>query len=238
MKKKKSLGQNFFINEHLGQKIVTLILKKDPKTVVEIGPGEGFFTRKIHEQIPSLICIEKDDILAKRLCDKSKSLIVYNEDFLDFDFKKLSGKPLFFGSLPYNVSKPIIRKIITSEYFTESAFFIIQKEVADKYIAKKPNNNLLSLMTDIYATPKRLFNIKSGSFRPKPKVTSTFIEFIPKEKISIPNGFENFLKLAFRSPRKTLKNNLNLKENSPILKKRPAELNLNEFVMLFNRKMV
>jgi len=52
---------------------------------------------------------------------------VYNEDFLDFDFKKLSGKPLFFGSLPYNVSKPIIRKIITSEYFTESAFFIIQK---------------------------------------------------------------------------------------------------------------
>ena len=238
MKKKRSLGQNFFINENLGKKIVSIILEKNPSVVVEIGSGEGFFTRKIHKRTPSVICIEKDDILAKKLNAEDKSLLIYNEDFLDFDLRKLAKNPLFFGSLPYNVSKPIIRKIITSKYFSEPAFFIIQKEVADKYIAKEPDNNLLSLMTEIYSTPKRLFNIKSGSFRPKPKVTSTFIEFIPKEKISIPEGFEGFLKLAFRSPRKTLKNNLKIKKASPILQKRPSELSLNEYIMLFNQKMV
>lgn len=238
MRKKKSLGQNFFINEHLGQKIVSIVLEKNPETVVEIGSGEGFFTRKIHAQVPFVICIEKDDILANRLYNENKALVVYNEDFLDFDLRKLPKNSLFFGSLPYNVSKPIIKKIITSKYFTEPAFFIIQKEVADKYIAKEPNNNLLSLTTEIHATPKRLFNIKSGSFRPKPKVTSTFIKFTPKEKISIPERFESFLKLAFKSPRKTLKNNLGLKETSPVLQKRPSELSLNEYIMLFNQKMV
>jgi len=238
MKHKKSLGQNFFINEHLGQKIVNTILKENPEVVVEIGPGKGFFTRKIHKVIPSIICIEKDNILAKRLQQEDKTLIVYNEDFLDFDLTKLPENTLFFGSLPYNVSKPIIRKIVTSEYFKKPSFFIIQKEVANKYIAKEPKNNILSLMTEIYSVPKKLFNIKSPSFKPKPKVESTFIKFIPKKKILVPKGFENFLKLAFKSPRKTLKNNLKIKEISPILQKRPSELSLNEYIMLFNQKMV
>jgi len=238
MRRKKSLGQNFFINEHLGQKIVDILLEKKPETVVEIGPGKGFFTRKIHKRVSSVICIEKDDILAKRLQEGDETLVVYNEDFLDFDLKNLPRHTLFFGSLPYNVSKPIIKKIITSGYFKESSFFIIQKEVADKYIAQKPHNNILSLTTQIYSTPKKLFNIKSGSFRPKPKVQSTFIEFIPKEKVTVHSGLESFLKLAFKSPRKTLKNNLRVAKISPILKKRPSQLNLDEYILLFNKKMV
>ena len=52
---KKSLGQNFFINEHLGEKIVNIVLEEKPKTVVEIGSGRGFFTGKIHKEIPSVI---------------------------------------------------------------------------------------------------------------------------------------------------------------------------------------
>jgi 16S rRNA (adenine1518-N6/adenine1519-N6)-dimethyltransferase len=235
---KKSLGQNFFINEHLGQKIVEIILKENPKNVVEIGPGEGFFTGKIHKNVPNVVCIEKDDNLAKRLSESDKSLIIYNKDFLNFDISKLPKDSIFFGSLPYNVSKPIIRKIITSKYFTKPAFFIIQKEVADKYIAKEPDNNILSLNTQLYSIPKKLFNIESGSFRPKPKVKSAFIMFSPKRDINIPNGFESFLKTAFRSPRKTLKNNLKINSQSLLLQKRPSELSLNEYLILFSENLI
>ena len=237
MKSKRSLGQNFFINEHLGQKIVDIILKESPKNIVEIGPGEGFFTGKIHKKT-NVICIEKDNILAERLSETDKTLTVYNQDFLDFDTSKLPNDVLFFGSLPYNASKPIIKKIITSKYFTRPAYFIIQKEVADKYTAQKPYNNLLSVNTQIYAYPKKLFNIESGSFRPKPRVKSTFIQFLPKEKIYIPEGFTSFLKLAFRSPRKTLRNNLNISSLNPLSQKRPSEMSLEDYLILFGQNLI
>ena len=238
MKSKKSLGQNFFINEHLGQKIVDIILKENPENIVEIGSGEGFFTGKIHKKTPNVICIEKDNILAERLSETYKTLTVYNQDFLDFDMSNLPDDILFLGSLPYNASKPIIKKIITSKYFTKPAYFIIQKEVADKYTAQKPYNNLLSINTQIYAYPKKLFNIESGSFRPKPKVRSTFIQFLPKEKLHIPEGFENFLKLAFRFPRKTLKNNLNIDPLNPLSQKRPSEVSLEDYLILFGQNLI
>ena len=235
---KKSLGQNFFINEHLGEKIANIVLEEKPKTVVEIGSGRGFFTGKIHKEVPTVICIEKDNNLAQGLGDTDKTLTIYNEDFLDFDMRKLPTDILFFGSLPYNISKPIIRKIITSKHFTRPAFFIIQKEVAEKYIAKEPDNNLLSLTTQIYALPKKLFNINSGAFRPKPKVTSALIKFTPIEKISVEKEFEGFLKTAFVSPRKTLKNNLRVKDITPLLLKRPSELTLDEYVKLFHENLL
>jgi 16S rRNA (adenine1518-N6/adenine1519-N6)-dimethyltransferase len=240
MEIKKSLGQNFFINEHLGEKIVEIILAEKPKNIVEIGPGEGFFTGKIQKNSPDtrIVCIEKDNLLARRLSELNKSITVYNEDFLNFDMSKLPEDIIFFGSLPYNVSKPIIKKIISSQYFIRSAFFIIQKEVADKYTAKEPDNNILSLTAQLYSIPQKLINIENSSFRPKPKVKSTFIKFSPKEKSNIPEGFEDFLKKCFRTPRKTLKNNLNTNSSSALLSKRPSELSLNEYLFLFSQNLI
>ena len=236
---KKSLGQNFFINEHLGEKIVKEISKENPSSITEIGPGRGFFTRKLHTISPKITCIEKDDTLAKELSERDSSLIVHNEDFLNFDLSKLEKDTLFFGSLPYNISKPIIKKIISSKYFNNSCFFIIQKEVAEKYIATTPRNNLLSLITHLYAEPKRIFNINSGAFRPKPKVESSFIKFTPiKQQIEIPKNFEHFLIKCFRSPRKTLRNNLNTKTSDTLLQKRPSELTLNEYLILFKKNLI
>jgi len=238
MKTKRSLGQNFFINEHLGEKIVEIILSESPSSITEIGPGRGFFTGKLQSKVNQIYCVEKDDNLSKILEQQYPSLTVFNEDFLDFDLNKLPKDTLFFGSLPYNVSKPIIRKILASENFTKPAYFIIQKEVADKYIAKEPKNNLLSLSTQLYATPSKIFNIKSGSFRPKPKVESAFIKFVPNKKENIPEGFESFLKKSFRSPRKTLRNNLQVKGSHTLLDKRPSDLSLNEYLILFDQNLI
>lgn len=234
---KRSLGQNFFINEHLGEKIVEKILESNPSSITEIGPGLGFFTGKLHKKINDIYCIEKDDELTRMLLGQYPSITLYNEDFLDFDLSKLKNDTTFFGSLPYNVSKPIIKKIVSSEYFTKPCFFIIQKEVADKYTATEPYNSLLSLTAQIYSEPRKLFNINSGSFRPKPNVESAFIQFSPR-KIDIPTGFEDFLQYCFKSPRKTLKNNLKTTISNQILLKRPSELTLDEYLILFKKNLL
>ena len=128
MEFKKSLGQNFFINENLGNQILSYISNESCQYVVEIGPGIGFFTIKLKEMGKNLLAIEKDNVLAEKLV--AQGINVLNVDFLDWDFKELSDKQvIFFGSLPYNVSKQIISKIISSKYFTNNCYFIVQKEV-------------------------------------------------------------------------------------------------------------
>lgn len=242
---KKSLGQNFFVNKNLAVQITEIVLKEDPNVIVEIGPGLGAFTQFFVKREIKLFAIEKDNNLILELENLYPSVITKNIDFLDWDFSDL--KPFkkeritFFGSLPYNVSKKIIKKIITSEFFNYPSFFIIQKEVAEKYCSKEPNNNFLSLSTALYADTNKLFNISPESFKPRPNVNSTFMQFIPKTvPIRNTKDFEKFLHDAFKQPRKTLKNNFGrnysfTKEDiTSILQERPQHLSLEQYLYLFN----
>lgn len=249
MKSKKSLGQNFFVNKNLCNQIAEIIVKEDPDVIVEIGPGKGTFTSSIREIYKKeMILIEKDDFLTKELRMFMPDLKILNIDFLDWDFIELEKykdhKILFWGSLPYNVSKPIIRKVVSSKYFLSTSYFIIQKEVAEKYISKEPDNNLLAVQTSIYASTKKLFDISPNSFNPKPKVNSSFISFTPKDGISenLKNEkFLNFLQNSFRQPRKTVRNNLHditFKNESiveELLNKRPQHLSLDDYSLLFSK---
>ncbi len=242
---KKSLGQNFFVNKNLSTQIVEIVLKEKSDVIVEIGPGSGAFTQFFAKEDTKLFAIEKDDNLSQELKDLYPSVTVRNIDFLDWDFSELEPfkekNITFFGSLPYNVSKKIIKKIITSKFFNSPSFFIIQKEVAEKYCAKEPNNNFLSLSTALYADTNKLFNISPESFKPRPNVNSTFIQFTPKA-VPLENikAFEKFLHNAFRQPRKTLKNNFGrnysfTKEDIiPLLQERPQHLSLEQYLYLFN----
>lgn len=246
MESKKSLGQNFFINRNLCEQIVDIVLKNNPDIVVEIGPGGGSFTSFFYKSNTNMILVEKDDVLANTLGIQYPKIQVENSDFLDYDLNELEAykgkKILFFGSLPYNVSKLIIRKIITSKYFQSKSYFIIQKEVAEKYISKEPDNNLLSATTALYAYTKKIFDISPESFKPKPKVHSSFISFSPKKDFQKyqTEEFKHFLTLSFKQPRKTLKNNLrnfHFKDNKNIkllLRKRAQHLSLKEYTFLFS----
>jgi 16S rRNA (adenine1518-N6/adenine1519-N6)-dimethyltransferase len=249
MKIKKSLGQNFFINRNLCEQITHIILKQNPDLLVEIGPGTGSFTSFFKENYSGkMILIEKDDTLAVELKRVYPDIDIQNSDFLEYNLDELEQykdkKILFWGSLPYNVSKPIIRKVISSPFFNSTCYFIIQKEVAEKYTAKEPNNNLLAIETTIYADVKKLFDISPDSFRPKPKVTSSFVSFTPKENVEEElkeKSFLKFLQASFSQPRKTLKNNLrnfNLEYDSEVeelLSKRPQHLSLNGFSLLYKK---
>ena len=241
MELKKSLGQNFFINENLGNQILSHISNESCTYVVEIGPGAGFFTIKLRDMGKKLLAIEKDDVLAEKLVEQGINVV--NVDFLDWDFKELGDeKVIFFGSLPYNVSKLIISKIISSKYFANNCYFIVQKEVAEKYIAKAPDSNLLSLRAQIYANCKRILDIGPSSFKPAPKVNSSLVMFSPIQNThSVDNpSFNSFLEQCFAHPRKTLRNNLRGYKFSSnfenLLQKRPQHLSLEEYLQLFNDK--
>ena len=136
-----------------------------------------------------------------------------------------------------NLAYLIIKKIVESRYFTNPSFFIIQKEVAEKYLYKKPYS-ILSLTTAMYADCKKVFDISPDSFRPKPHVTSSFISFSPTEReIDNKEDIANLIKLSFRQPRKNILNNLKgtkFEKGAQELKNlRPEQLSLDDYIKLY-----
>lgn len=237
MEAKRSLGQNFFVNKNLGDILISKI-DNMTDTVVEIGPGQGFFTQRLIERFQNVIVIEKDTEISKQLEVLFPQITVFNEDFLDFDLSKLPQDITFFGSLPYNVSKPIIKKIIESDRFNFPAFFIIQKEVALKYLYNSPYN-ILNLTTTCFADVKKLLDISPHSFRPKPNVNSSYVKFTPEKIFNGDiNSLSKLINTAFKQPRKTLKNNLANTKYSDAIKpfesKRPSDIDINQYIDILN----
>ncbi len=239
MKQKRSLGQNFFINKNLGEYIVNKVVESRSDFLIEIGPGTGFFTQMLITHFQNILLIEKDDALAKELSLKFPSTKVIPGDFLQFNLNSLKeDKWMYFGSLPYNVSKPIIYKIISSERFYNKSFFIIQKEVAEKYIYRKPYS-MLSLITALYADCEKILDISPESFKPRPNVISSLISFTPiRSSFQELARIESLITLSFRHPRKNLYNNL---RNTPFEKgshlfktMRPSQLSLEEYKKILN----
>jgi len=230
---KRSLGQNFFVNEDLIKKITALVLEAKPRHITEIGAGKGAFTKVFYEITPELILIEKDLTLAHILENKFSKATVYNTDFMDF--KLTNPDTTYFGSLPFNMANNIIKKIIKSYTFNNPAFFIIQKEVAEKYENK--NRNPLGLIREIYADFQILFDIKAGNLKPKPHVTSSFVKFVPHQKFTDidKEALEKLITESFKFPRKTVSNNLKLlpyKIPEEIKQRRPEELELSDYVSI------
>lgn len=241
MRTKRSLGQNFFVNENLGNRIVSYLENPQVDTLLEIGPGTGFFTAKLENKYRNIYVVEKDKNIATKLTEQFPNIEVFNEDFLDFNINSLPSQDIiFFGSLPFNISKKIIKKIIESKSFRHTSYFIIQKEVAEKYIYKKPYSTL-SLLTRIYAECNKLLDISPESFRPKPNVYSSLISFTPSF-LELDNtiNLKNLISLSFKYPRKNLLNNLKGTRFEEQCKKyrdmRPSDLSLNEYLEILNRE--
>ena len=251
IKAKKSLGQNFLIDEKVIKQIVNINLVKN-KTVLEVGPGTGNLTSEILKHKPKkLITIEKDNRLIKNLEKKFNNKIkIINADILNIDETRISeDKLIVFGNLPYNISTEILNKWIINlknDFWFDSLVLMFQKEVADRIIAKFNTSNYgrLTIISNWKLNIKKIFNIKPEAFSPKPKVDSTLLVFYPKKnfiKINNPNNLETVTRVFFNQRRKMLKkpfnqlfngnqkilNNLNLDLNL-----RPQNLNLDTYYKL------
>jgi 16S rRNA (adenine1518-N6/adenine1519-N6)-dimethyltransferase len=142
------------------------------------------------------------------------------------------------GNLPYYVATPIVSRVLRLQ---RPATFLIQKEVAER-ITAQPNTRdygYFSVECQLFANVEYLFTVKSGSFRPPPKVDSAAIRLIPRAhpEASDPEAFLSFVSRAFRQKRKTLRNNLSslTKENFPESGQRAEQLSLPQFADLFRR---
>ncbi len=185
---KKSLGQNFLIDQNIIEKIISLAIIKD-KVILEIGPGTGNLTEKIIEKNPSKIfLIEKDQNLCDILRNKFKKKIdIINEDVLNIDEHQISNDSMIvFGNLPYNISTEILLKWILnlgSEIWFKELILMFQKEVADRIIANVNSSNYgrLSIISQWKLDIKKITDIEASCFKPKPKIKSTVLHFFPKK---------------------------------------------------------
>ena len=251
IKPKKSLGQNFLIDNNILNKIVKLT-KLDGCHIVEIGPGTGNLTRKIKEQNPkSLFLIEKDQILAKNLTNNFKeydNIEVVNEDILRFDLeKKIKKNSIIIGNLPYNISSQILIRLIKFKQWLpkyRKLILMFQSEVADKILAEHKTSNYgrISIIAAARLKVVNHFNVSPNSFYPVPKVKSTVLVFEPinnkKFKVKNIENLEKISHIFFSSKRKMINKAFSkLFENPVIIAKklkinlnlRPSELTMEEF---------
>ena len=215
IKAKKSLGQNFLVDENIIKNITNIVDIKN-RDVLEIGPGTGNLTSALLKKNPKkIIVIEKDDKLASLLKEKFKNqIIILNKDVLDINEKSLNkDKLIVFGNLPYNISTEILCKWILNlkeNYWFDSLILMFQKEVADRIISKFNTKNYgrLTIISNWKLEIKKICDVKSTCFFPKPKINSTVLYFKPLKKfypIKNPHNLEKITRIFFMHKRKMLK---------------------------------
>ena len=239
IKAKKSLGQNFLIDENIIQKIISSGVIQD-KNVLEIGPGTGNLTRAILSKKPKkFYVIEKDHNLSELLMQNFKNQItIINEDVLKFNEKNITNEKLVvFGNLPYNISTEILCKWIinldSDQFWFDELILMFQKEVAERIIAKINTSNYgrLTILTNWKLEVKKICDISPNSFFPKPKIDSSLLYFIPKKnffRIKDPKNLEKVTRIFFNHRRKMIRKPFNqiFKENLEVSKKLNLNLNL------------
>jgi len=216
---KKSLGQNFLVDNNIISKIVNTGSIEN-NFVLEIGPGTGNLTKAIIKRKPKkLFVIEKDNDLSINLNQNYKDqLTIINDDVLNFNEKKLSSEKLsVFGNLPYNISTEILCKWIINlddNFWFSELILMFQKEVADRILAKFNTSKYgrLSVLSNWKLNITKVCDIAPNSFYPKPKVESSLLHFIPKKsffKLNNPKNLEKITRIFFNQRRKMIKKPFN-----------------------------
>lgn len=250
---KKSLGQNFLHDDNVARKIVGSMRLRTSDRVLEIGPGKGALTALLLEELAGMTAVELDDELARALEVRfGKKLTLYRDDVLNLDIRSLAANSeaglRIVGNIPYNITSPILFWIIDASRFVADATLMMQREVAQRLIAKPRSKEygVLSVLTQYYSSPKILFNVSAGSFYPVPDVQSAVVslEFIshPKKRALDDALFRAVVRGTFGKRRKTLRNGLRainvpldaLKDLATNLDRRPEELSVREFADLSN----
>ena len=229
---KKSLGQNFLLNQEIIEKIVELGDIRKNSVVIEIGPGTGNLTLEILKKNPhKVFAIEKDNYLFRELKKKfNQNINFINEDVLKINWSEFSNhKNIVFGNLPYNISAKLLINLIKLDNLNiifKKFVFMFQKEVADRIVADVNTNKYgrLTILTSWKMQPKKIKDKGSKNFYPKPNVDSSVICFEPKDNFFRFNNSENLEKVTnifFQNKRKMIKKPLNIlfKDSSKIIKK-------------------
>lgn len=233
----KKFGQNFLIDTHVLEKIISAagITKND--CVLEIGPGIGTMTQYLAENAGHVVAVEIDrnliPILKETLADYN-NVTVINEDILRVDIKALAeeyngGKPIkVVANLPYYITTPIIMGLFESGVPIDNITVMVQREVADR-MKEGPGSKdygALSLAVQYYAEPEIVANVPPNCFIPRPNVGSAVIRLTRHKEMPVevkdPALMFKIIRASFNQRRKTLQNGLGNAPELPYTKEQIA----------------
>ena len=185
IKAKKSLGQHFLKSEKITSDIILASNISANDTVLEIGPGQGILTLELLKSAKKVIAVEKDNRLIPALSEKFKEeiksgkLILIEKDILDLNISRTvldtKGGYEVVANIPYYITGQFLRKFLQSKYQPKSMTLLVQKEVAERIVAKDGKESLLSLSVKVFGTPKYIRTVPKSFFRPRPKVDSAIL---------------------------------------------------------------
>jgi 16S rRNA (adenine1518-N6/adenine1519-N6)-dimethyltransferase len=256
---RKRFGQHFLAQTAVARRIVASADLQLPEVVVEVGPGLGALTQFIAEQVNTLHLVELDRDLADYLTNAIPSgpcrIQVHPHDILAYDFAELArvtGQRLvLLGNLPYNISSPLLFRLLERGTSLQRAVFMLQKEVGERLTASPGTKSygVLSVLVGVYATVTALFAVGPKQFYPPPQVDSLVVRLDFRERPLLDEAGFKFLRqlvnTAFQHRRKTLQNSLRslavttavpipeaLAEAGIDPRRRPETLHLEEFMRL------
>ncbi len=254
---KKRFGQHFLIDTRVISEIIDCAMPLEGVEILEIGPGDGVLTEALLSEGARVLSLEIDTTLIRNLEERFKedeNFELLCGDALKIDFIKLSKergvKFKSVSNLPYNISGPLIAKVVEQrEAFTELVL-MFQREVAERVVASPGTSEYgaLTVIVNAYMEAEKLLDVSPDSFKPRPKVESTVIRLIPlkeaRVEVELRGVFRQVVRASFNRRRKTLSNALKvlglegdiIKEaliDAGIDGKRRGEtLNLEEFIEL------
>ena len=216
---RKRFGQNFLTDQGVISAIARTINPREKDNIVEIGPGQGALTDALFESGCAIKAIEIDRDLQSqlRVMFFNRDFTLFNSDALKFDFNELSNTDndlRIVGNLPYNISTPLIFKLLTHLPIICDMHFMLQKEVVDRLAASPGNKHWgrLSVMTQVDCDVEHLFDVPPEAFYPQPKVLSAIVRLTPRAAPHRPEcsreQLRKLVQIAFAQRRKTLRNNL------------------------------
>lgn len=247
---RKRFGQHFLTDAATIGQIVAAIQPHDTDTIVEVGPGRGAISNPLAILSGEFHAIELDRDLAAMLRKRfvaQENVTIHEGDVLDFDFTTLGNDLRIVGNLPYNISTPLLFRLVEFRHVIRDMHFMLQKEVVDRMAAPPGNKTYgrLSIMLGCHMEVVPLFDVPASAFDPPPKITSSVVrlrplpagtfEIIDRDKLS------QIVAEAFSQRRKTLRNALKASATEDDLvaagmdpRSRPERASIANYVALTN----
>lgn len=224
MRAKKSLGQNFLVDQRAIQAIIDEVPRGSP-FLLEIGPGRGALSVALSERVGRIGFLEKDEELLALLRETMEGAdrpVFWEADALEFDYQKIwqefgdDAQLVVAANLPYNVATEILFRLLDHSTRIPRMALMFQKEVAERIAAKHGTKKFgaISVFVQNFYETETVVRLKPESFRPRPKVDSAVVRFTrrPKPLLGLEGddwlAFKSLVQSLFRFRRKTLENSL------------------------------
>ena len=263
----KRWGQNFMVSPHAVDLVVRTAGLKPPDVAIEIGPGLGVLTARLLTECRGVIAVEMDPRMVQLLTghihpELLPKLTLLEGDFLKFDLAKMyeeakkmlgpRGHVRVISNLPYSITTPALAKVLESELPFESMTLTIQKEVAERLVAKPGGKTIgsISNLVQYYTHAEIAGKVSAAAFYPKPKVDSSVVhfEFYSEPPVELKNKklFFTVVRTAYGQRRKMLRGTLKMlhfpaealqkafEQSGVSPERRPETLSLKEFAALAN----